>query len=499
MTTISKMDNKVNFKEILAPELNDINYAKNLSGVFENINDNFEILSNVDFVKGENGSSIKLKTISLDEKFKDILVGKDIQPYTFKQQLKADILKYFNIKDENDNKLKDIEYVINGRKHKVNVWDNIENSNMKIHMIYGENKDVKSIGDIPLVSLYCIFYDERFSVNYVIESNTESENPEKVNINDFNSIQNLSCVFTFDCTANDGEGGFKIINDVFPSIYYKPNKGWCWKLNGIDTYFSAEGIASKEGKPGKNVPSYMVKCEKDSLKFEQSNFDTYLISKIYNNLPNTNTTIEKYNGEKLIYSLENNDEFFKNYNYNEIDGSTCLVHAQNEFEDNYFGIGIIKIDADHKKVYCVCNKHASINNLFDMINENNIELIESFQNQINNLKAHNDNLNASNIYLSDNTVVGPDGLDSSFSIQDVFENIYDYIVKYENKIPELENKILELENTINKNHPENPEEENPEEENPEEENPEEENPENPEEENPENPEEGIEVVNEDDI
>jgi chromosome segregation ATPase len=116
--------------------------------------------------------------------------------------------------------------------------------------------------------------------------------------------------------------------------------------------------------------------------------------------------------------------------------------------------------------------NTKFNDNIKQTDEKIVELTKSFQNQIDELKEYDDNLNASKIYLSPCTELGPDGLTSEHSIQYTLENIYSYIEKYESKISELESKISELENTINKNHPED---------------------------STEDTEEGIEVVNEDEI
>ena len=46
--------------DIVAPSLNDVNYASALNNVFENINNNFKTLANHEFVKGDKGKSVEI-------------------------------------------------------------------------------------------------------------------------------------------------------------------------------------------------------------------------------------------------------------------------------------------------------------------------------------------------------------------------------------------------------------------------------------------------------
>ena len=52
---------------ISAPSLNDSKFGDNIKTQFENINDNFQKLSNYDFTKGEKGDSIDFVDIKLAE------------------------------------------------------------------------------------------------------------------------------------------------------------------------------------------------------------------------------------------------------------------------------------------------------------------------------------------------------------------------------------------------------------------------------------------------
>ena len=58
------LNNQIELITISAPALNTAEYGNDLNQVFTNINDNFATLANHDFVKGESGTSVEIKTDS---------------------------------------------------------------------------------------------------------------------------------------------------------------------------------------------------------------------------------------------------------------------------------------------------------------------------------------------------------------------------------------------------------------------------------------------------
>jgi hypothetical protein len=53
------MAKELDLKKIIAPKLNQAGYGANLGQVFDNIDTNFKIIGNKDFVKGDRGFSLK--------------------------------------------------------------------------------------------------------------------------------------------------------------------------------------------------------------------------------------------------------------------------------------------------------------------------------------------------------------------------------------------------------------------------------------------------------
>ena len=74
------IENKcANIVKIEAPELTSTEYAQGLEQVFDNINNNFQTLSNHEFIKGETGNSVYVRPVSLYENDKYTEIGEQIR------------------------------------------------------------------------------------------------------------------------------------------------------------------------------------------------------------------------------------------------------------------------------------------------------------------------------------------------------------------------------------------------------------------------------------
>lgn len=213
-------------KNITTPLLTSAQYGKDVNDVFENINDNFKILGNKDFVKGDKGDSIITKTVEVSQ-FPDI-----------KNALKNAVKKQY-INDINQPK------AINGVE--VLSWfDNPGN----ITLIY-ENIDGE---DVLKSSMAYVFRDLRFS------------NIQEAFIKEYEGETDYSCIIYF----NQGE--FEAIQE-FPTIYYdNDNQLFSWKINGVKTGLEAQG---PRGYAGRNGVFKIVFAEKDPVES-----DYYEITKI---------------------------------------------------------------------------------------------------------------------------------------------------------------------------------------------------------------------------
>lgn len=252
---------------ITAPNLNDTHYASKLSGVFDNINDNFQILANKDFIKGEEGHSIHIETIEL--------YNTSTQKFTeYGEKLKRCIETYYNDNYGNDC-LADIKYVDNNDKKTVTLWDSFTENPGYIQMFFktviDENGQSK---DIPVSSLNYVFLDGRFN----------KVNLTKIEAGEYDRIIDASCIIVFD---NDD---FKIIQNAFPTIYYEKGIGLCWKINGNNTGLPVRGIPGKDGIDADmfivraNIPAVVTKTievgEVDNKKVYEYEYKTE-ISDVY--------------------------------------------------------------------------------------------------------------------------------------------------------------------------------------------------------------------------
>lgn len=267
-------------KKITTPNLNDINYADSLNEAFNNINANFSILANHDFIKGDTGKSVKIKTdkvISYLDKIKECI----------EEGHNNDTLKTINVTVDNTNE-----------KISLGLYDNITD-NSTIHMIYSLDIDNDGYSEIetPLSSLYYVFLDGRYSNKWLGKFTPES-------YNNYIDIEDLSCIIVYE------NGAFKKLNNAFPTIYYEIGVGLCWKLNGNQTGIPVQGPA---GKNGLNANLYIVKGNKAN-----------------ENKVNVTEIFENTNYISIDEFIKENNELNQNENY------SAIILTDNE-TNFYFG------------------------------------------------------------------------------------------------------------------------------------------------------------------
>ena len=62
---MNNVTNSIPLHRIVIPELTSAEFASGLQNAFININKNFALLANADFVKGESGESVKIQDFCL--------------------------------------------------------------------------------------------------------------------------------------------------------------------------------------------------------------------------------------------------------------------------------------------------------------------------------------------------------------------------------------------------------------------------------------------------
>lgn len=314
--------------DIKIPELNDVNYATSLSEVFENINHNFSIIANHDFIKGESGKSVEF----VETKF----FNEDGSINRFGELLKECITSLDNSIDNTYT----INTVIKDDKDNVfTVWDNFTSSTAGcIHMIYNTENDLLTSESAPVSSLQYIFMDGRFANSTIGKISNKSQ---------YDGVRDLSCVVVYDNSLNNGTGGFKALTNSVSTLYYDKFLGLCWKINGVETGISAQGIP---GNDGKNSKIYIVKCESSETTDNGQNRSkvVYIHDKLQGfislaNVDNLSDLYDEVNNMSALILVDAKNAGYKNVGYK---------------YEYYFGTLYVK----NNELYALCDPESSLNN-----------------------------------------------------------------------------------------------------------------------------------------
>lgn len=365
---------------ISAPSLSSSNYGNDIEGVFANIDKNFKVVANHDFIKGENGDTIEVEYVKLND-------GE-----TGKQLYEA---------------LKSALFVETPISIGLYNWDT-DITNYEVPLVVISNIGKKEyIGSAnPL-----LFIDYRFSSNVLASVPQDS----------YIDVTNLSCIVNFKYSNNEW---MCEIDNSFPRIQYNADKKYFeWLLNNNGTTICATGI---KGDKGEKIS--MWSCEKDIqeiateengtkyLTVQQSkitgidqsinigdpivvfltsngNYEGYIISYI-KSVDKSNTYTIPYNDyiNKLDFA-KNTYEFFKSLNINN--------------SNNEPAKGIFLPFNDGKKAHVIYN---------DSLNKLNIKAINSYEDfnstQLSstiNIDTKDSTINMDsniNIYTKDNNISG---------------------------------------------------------------------------------------------
>jgi hypothetical protein len=275
------MANELDLKKIIAPKLNQAGYGANLGQVFDNIDTNFKIIGNKDFVKGDRGFS--LKSVQ-----KRLLADSDTFNEDGIKALKA-ILK---LADTSNGSLAGI--LDNLDDYKVDTIKRIfERKDDKGDYLYPEVAPVSGISMIDYINYGIVF-------NVIMSYDPENEpNSEKVvgSLNNFAfkdaryvhaksySDSEYESRFDFSCLLNlyvDGDKSydFQTLQNT-PTLYYDKNvKCFCWKVSGIETGIIAQG---PQGADGEQAKLYIVKVNTNNKDhWESSDNGAYKITHYLN-------------------------------------------------------------------------------------------------------------------------------------------------------------------------------------------------------------------------
>lgn len=194
-------------KKITAPGLNVSNYGKNIQEQFNNIDDNFQALSNADYVRGAKGEGLDLIYVSIDNN----------GTFTFKED--KEFLEDGVLDGESGKVLKNS--IINAFKNYVTGDTWYYGSS---YTFYVEEND----GSYKVHNIYPIIYIHQDHINLEDDKNEYLE-------------------FEY-----SDSGVLRLVNiKKFPSLYYDTAKNrYCWYVNGKKSGIIAQGEPGTDGAPG---------------------------------------------------------------------------------------------------------------------------------------------------------------------------------------------------------------------------------------------------------
>lgn len=313
----NKSKNDIQLNKIVSPSLSDTGYAAGLSTVFDNINTNFNVLANRDFVKGETGDSLSTQIV--------YFTNDDGTLNEYGNKLKSCII---DASSEDDRKS-----IYDNYSNEISLWDIFDTNPGYLYMMFGKNPDVVNAIEEPLTSFYYVFLDGRYATNKLTYLDHDQ----------YNDIKDLSCVLVYDYNVN----GFKIISNLYPTMYFDASIGLCWKINGIETGLPIQGV---QGKPGLNSPVTIVKCDELEL-----NEDI-----LYGEISAIFDSATGYNPIK-----DNNIQEYETL----INGTCLIMSASVEGNGNDFYFGTIR--ELNNKLYCFCSHETAINDVIRKEDFNN--------------------------------------------------------------------------------------------------------------------------------
>lgn len=314
---------------ISAPSLSSSNYGNDIEDVFANIDKNFKVVANHDFIKGENGDTIEVEYVKLND-------GE-----TGKQLYEA---------------LKSALFVETPISIGLYNWDT-DITNYEVPLVVISNIGKKEyIGSAnPL-----LFIDYRFSSN-VLKSVAQDS---------YIDVTNLSCIINFKFVNNEWVCE---IDNSFPRIQYNADKKYFeWLLNNNGTTICATGIKGDKGDKltmhFKDVDintkttsnTFEVPYNKEEIisegdpvllyLYDEANYKGYYISYI-KSVDKENTKFEVEYDENYVNKLDfakNTYEFFKSLNIN---------NSNNEPAQGIF----LPFNNDETKAHVIYNDGSKLN------------------------------------------------------------------------------------------------------------------------------------------
>lgn len=239
---------------IVAPSINDTDYANKMATAFTNINDNFKKIASLPFLQGLQGDSYELKEYHVFEKLSsshdELNLGNAVLTEEGAVLINAIFNTSFKRGDSLLNTLKgNTEFTLNN----VSAFDSfiegdkIINNSIYFYVITDDSGEV--IQNSKHLGQYFYFIDGR-----VKELGNAYYNDNKTDLDNFNDYTGF---FQYN---PENQSYFKV--EIVPTLYYDKDKNdICWKFNNSKTGISAIGAT---GANGKDTTFYYVLTDVDA-------------------------------------------------------------------------------------------------------------------------------------------------------------------------------------------------------------------------------------------
>ncbi len=246
---------------IVAPSINDTDYANKMATAFTNINDNFKKIASLPFLQGLQGDSYELKEYHVFEKLSSSSDELKLGNAVLTEEGAVLINAIFNTSFKSGNSLEKLrentEFILNnisafdsfieGDKSNINSNSKIINNSIYFYVITDDSGEV--IQKSKHLGQYFYFIDGR-----VKELGNAYYNDNKTDLDNFNDYTGF---FQYN---PENQSYFKV--EIVPTLYYDKYKNdICWKFNNSKTGISAIGAS---GANGKDTTFYYVLTDVDA-------------------------------------------------------------------------------------------------------------------------------------------------------------------------------------------------------------------------------------------
>lgn len=248
----------IGLTEITTVELGNSTIGEDINSRFENIHNNFNVLSTTDYLKGDKGNSVKIIEFPIGlsvVEYPVVYEQNDLETPLTPEKLYNDLVLIITSESKDEDESEDEDEIESETQTPISELNGLgENGYNKINLICEEVVENGVIKNILKGSLPFLYLDPNFS-------NGQNLSTDK---------QNYSCLIIYD------DNGFKKSTSI-PKLYYdkniedgENNKGsFCWEINGYQTGIIAQGPQGKNGRDGN---CYIVKLG-NQIENDNENFD----------------------------------------------------------------------------------------------------------------------------------------------------------------------------------------------------------------------------------